>query len=512
MTRRAIYIIAFILFAALVVWPGIEVLNICIFGDSASASQPAAGVLAGLRQWTLLINTLCLGASVAAGATAVGAAMAWCATRTDLPMRGFVSIAWLGPLFLPALMLGIAWTGMVQIHGFAAIAGIFIFNYYPIAAVFTASSLARADRHALEAAEIAGGRRLARKLLFRQALPSMLAAACGIFIFTIADFSVPDYISSIGPKYNVYSDEVFSRWQRAGDASGAVATSLPPLALGLAAFAAASRLRGRSNCIIRGRFHPAPPRALGPWKIPAVFFVWFVLAVSFMIPVGFFIYTIGSPGVALDALREARRDILNTMIYSAGAAVAALAIALVIGHAAARAGRKTRAAIEAAAALPFALPAIALAIVMIRMWNRGGAADYVYASVGIVIFIMLARFYIFSHAVVSAGLGAVDPDLESAAALAGMGPARRMFLLLPRIAAPSLLGAFLLVFVLSMRELDAIVLIPSGNSSTMFRVYNAIHFNRKEFVAALCAVHVFLTFVPVAICSLFARRGIEVSL
>ena len=66
-----------------------------------------------------------------------------------------------------------------------------------------------------EAALLAGGLRAALRVELPLVLPSALFAACFAFVLAINDFAVPDYVSSIGPKWNVYADEVFASWRSA---------------------------------------------------------------------------------------------------------------------------------------------------------------------------------------------------------------------------------------------------------------------------------------------------------
>jgi hypothetical protein len=43
----------------------------------------------------------------------------------------------------------------------------------------------------------------------------------------------------------------------------------------------------------------------------------------------------------------------------------------------------------------------------------------------------------------------------------------------------------------------------------LFRLYNAVHFGRDDFVAALALLVVFFVVLPVALHALFARRKLE---
>jgi iron(III) transport system permease protein len=60
-----------------------------------------------------------------------------------------------------------------------------------------------------------------------------------------------------------------------------------------------------------------------------------------------------------------------------------------------------------------------------------------------------------------------------------------------------------------MRELDAAVLVPAANGTAMFRVYNAIHFGRDDFVAALALLVIFLILLPGILWATFARDRAE---
>jgi ABC-type spermidine/putrescine transport system permease subunit II len=75
---------------------------------------------------------------------------------------------------------------------------------------------------------------------------------------------------------------------------------------------------------------------------------------------------------------------------------------------------------------------------------------------------------------------------------------------------PSLMGGWILMFVLAMRELDAAILVPAANDTVMFRMFNAVHFGRDDFVAALALLILFVTIVPGVLWRLFSSKELEV--
>jgi len=143
------------------------------------------------------------------------------------------------------------------------------------------------------------------------------------------------------------------------------------------------------------------------------------------------------------------------------------------------------------------------------VWNHAATARF-YDGGGLVVVRLAGRFVAFPVLLMSGAVAMLDVSLEEAGRTAGVGPARR----LARIVAPSLrsslVGGWILVFVFALRELDSTILVPAANHTAMFRVFNAVHFGRDEFVAALALMLIFLILLPGTLWSLFARRRLEV--
>ncbi len=206
------------------------------------------------------------------------------------------------------------------------------------------------------------------------------------------------------------------------------------------------------------------------------------------------------------ALELSRGSLVASLGFAFTAATLAVPLALVLGHAAAR--RRRGWWIEALAVGPIAAPAILFGIGAIGAWNHGPTAA-VYESGAIVVLLYIGRFLVFPTLALSRASASLDPRLEEAGALAGAGPARRLGRIVAPNIWPALLGAWTLVFVLSVRELDAAILVPAANDTVLFRVFNAVHFGRDDFVSALCLLVVFALLLPGLLWSIFARRRME---
>ncbi len=488
------------------------------------AAEPEALSVLGLggagadpRVMGLLGRTIGLGLASSGVAALLGAPFGFLVARTDLPGRGVLRAAGVLPFLIPPLLVAATWTQVVPLRGAPMTALLLGLSSAPVVALFTARAAERIDRRREEAALLTGGVRAALRLELPLLLPAVLAGAAFAFLFTIQDFALPDYVSSVGPKFNVFADEVFAVWSVDQDAAEAVATSVPLVLLTLAALLPGLLLmrRGALGTIERD-FEAPRPLPLGRAKPLALLFALLFVLAGAGVPLGRLLWEAGGGprGWTSEALRAAfaralelgREDLRDTILYATAAATLAVPLALALGHRAER-GRFGRALIVLVV-LPLAVPAILYGIGTVLVWNRPLLQAF-YASGGLVVLMMIGRFLCFPTLVCQSATAAMDARLEEAALLAGAGPTRRLARIVAPPLRPSLFGAWTLVFVLAVRELDAAVIVPAAKHTAMYRVFNAVHFGRDDFVAALALLVIFVVVLPGLMWSLFSNRRME---
>lgn len=483
-----------------------------------------AGVL-DARTWPLLGRTLWVGAGAASLAFALGLPFGFLVARTDLPLRRTLRHLGLVPLLVPPVILAmttsVLWT---DLRGGAMVVLVLGVSSFPLVAAFSARAFERIDARREQAALLAGGFKAALKMELPLVLPAAACGACFAFVVAINDFAVPDYVASIGRKFNVYADEVFASWQSVHTPGKAVAAALPLIALTFAALIPALWLRRRGSlATFDGDFQRPAPLALGRWRWPIFAACVALVAFTALLPIARLTWEAGggaraasaaSSGWSFPNLQAAfargidtgRADLQRSLLYASAAALLALVPALALGHALERARRGTW--LEPLVLLPIAVPAILFGIGYIALWNHEATLQ-VYESGAIVALLLFGRFAAFPLLAVSGATAALDPRLEDAAKLCGARPARRLFSIVLPAVKPALLGGVTLVFVFGMRELDAAVLVPAANGTAMFRVYNAIHFGRDDFVAALALLVIFLILLPGILWATWTRERSE---
>ena len=492
-----------------------------VMGWRLVSASEALGVLKDPRVMSLLGRTLGLGLSAAALAGLLGAPFGFLVARTKLPLGKLLGALGLLPFLIPPLLLATTWTQVTGLRGAPMTALLIGLSTTPIVALFTAKAAGRIDARREEAALLAGGRPALFAMEWPLIAPAVMAGCAFAFLFAIHDFGLPDYVSSVGPKFNVFADEVFAVWQVDQNAPEAVATAIPLVLMTLAALLPALVLMRRgSMATIEGNFEAPKPLDLGAGRWPAFLFCLGFVVLGAGVPLGRLLWEAGGgpQGWSQVALGEAfsmafelgRDDLRHSILFAFSAASLAVPLALVLGHRAERGGRTARFGLPLLVLLPLAVPAILYGIGTVLLWNRGGGFELIYSSGVLVVMMIIGRFLCFPTLVCQSGVASLNPELEEAAQLAGISPVKRLLRVVAPPLLPSLAGAWTLIFVLAVRELDAAVIVPAAKQTAMYRVFNAVHFGHSNYVAALSLLVIFVVILPGLLWALFSKRRMEI--
>lgn len=481
------------------------------------------------RNMSLLGRTFALGLGSSAIAFVFGLPFGFLVARTDLPGASLLRPLGAVPLFLPTLLLAVAWAPLTELRGGLAAAIILGISTFPLVALFSARAFERIDAAREEAALLAGGLGAALRMELPLVLPAALAGTSVAFAFAVNDYATPDYVSSVGPKFNVYADEVFASWGQLQEPGRALASALPLILMTLATLIPALAMRRRGSLATLDSGFRSPPRLrLGPWRLPALLFCLVPLFLGVFVPLGRMLFEAATgPALVAEgafsvqsafsavqrsfglAIERARGDLLNSILFAVGAGALAVPLGLILGHAIERGPRRLGRALELLALVPLAMPAVLFGIGAIVLWSRPLTADF-YDSPAMAVLLFAGRFLPFAVLLSAGAVAAMDRRLEEAAALVGEPPARRLATIVAPNLVGTLAGSFVLVFVFAMRELDAAILVPAANHTAMLRLFNGVHFDRDEYVAALALLIVFAILLPGLLWSLFSRRRLAI--
>lgn len=441
----------------------------------------AWNVLLSDNLWDLIRDTGVLVVAVTATTLAVGVPLAWLVVRTDLPGRRIWGTAGALPLVVPsyvaALVLLAAFgpRGMLQqlleplgvdrvpeIYGLPGAWLALTLSTYPFVFLLAASAMNSLDPSLEDAARGLGRSRLEvfRTVTLPVLRPSLGAGALLVALYTLSDFGAVSLM-----QYDSLTRAIFLQYRSLFDRTPAAVLSLVLVALTGLILMLELRLRGR----VRARYHRTGTGAarrpqtiaLGRWRWPALGFCSLAVALALIVPMTVLVYWAVRAFTRAAPVEWNWSPVIGSVGVSLVAAAAAVVATLPVAILAVRYPRPWTAALERLSYASNALPGIVIALSLVFF-----AANYatpIYQTTVLLVFAYVVRFFPQALAGSHSALVRISPRLEEA----GRGLGRRPTTVFARVTAPllapGLLAGGALVFLSTMKELPATLLLrPIG--------------------------------------------------
>jgi iron(III) transport system permease protein len=191
-------------------------------------------------------------------------------------------------------------------------------------------------------------------------------------------------------------------------------------------------------------------------------------------------------------------SIWHTLWFSAASASLSVALAVLAAYVVSRNLVRFASGLGFLAMAPFVIPGIVMAIGFYAAFAAKPFA--LYGTAAIIILAFTARFLPIAYANASSALATVHPEMEEAARILGCG----RLTTIARITAPllkrSLLGGWLIVFIVATRELSAAIFLVGPNTRTMaVLLYDLSEAGNFEVLSALGFILLTMTLVLVGI-------------
>ncbi|MCJ9711136.1 iron ABC transporter permease, partial [Bordetella hinzii] len=329
----------------------------------------------------------------------------------------------------------------------------------------------------IEAARTLGAGRMG--VFFRVALPlARPAIAVGVslaLLETLNDIGASEFLG-----VQTLTVSVYTTWITRSDLAGAAQIALTMLAFVLALVLLERRGRKRQRYANTQRMRPMQPQRLrGAAALAAFVLGWIPVLLGFVAPA---LYLVAETYKRLHLVGGVSGQLLsslgNTLVVAASATVVTVVCGLAVAWAARNlgAGAGPARACARVASLGYAVPGTVLAIGLLApfAWIDQAAGKLLglpgmllMGSIGALVCAYTIRFLAISTGGIEAGLARIPPSLEHASRLLGenaSGTLRRVHLPLLR---PALAAAALLVFVDTMKELPATLLLRPMNFDTL---------------------------------------------
>jgi iron(III) transport system permease protein len=482
------------------------------FGHSSSWSAVNyTQVFANARTWELVANTIVLSLGSLALAFAISLVGAWLVERTNLPAQGLAFVMIIAGIGTPGFISAIAWTLLLNpsngvlnvllrnIFGLtgdgplniSTLAGMIVvegLGLVPVTFLLLTAAFRALDVSLEDAAGVSGAppRVVARRVTLPLLTPAILSAFVYQLATTIESFDVP---VTIGLRNNivVLSTEIYLQVQPS--------TGLPQYGLAstygillivivLLPLIYYQRIIGRSEryATVSGNAYRTRRIELSlGGKIAGLTFLGTYVLFEFVLPTLILLYTSLHPfysvpswtGIAnssLDAYRTVVGSTLfndslsHTLIVAVVTGLATMTLAAVVSWIIVRSKTILRSVLDVLAFIPHAIPAlvIGLAIALIYLY----VAIPVYGTIWIIVIALLTRYLSLATRQMNTGIGAIKRELEEAGTASGASGFQTFSRILVPLALPSYVNGFLLVALLSVKNLS-IPLILGGADSSM---------------------------------------------
>jgi iron(III) transport system permease protein len=440
---------------------------------------------------SLLAHTLGLGAAVALTTLALGTSLAWLITRYDFP--GKTAWGWLlaTPLGVPPYIMAYVYTELFLPGGWAQSAGQLLFGAetrlpllygafpavvwvlslatYPYVYLLVRASLVNHNLTFDEAARIQGVSRWWRFLRITLPLhrPALMAGVFLVVMYVFADFGAVSMM-----RFSTFTRAIYLELAGRTDRVSASMLCLVLIALSATLLWMERRSRSRSRFYqTSGSFRPVRPVRCG-WGGTALIWGYFLLV--FLSATGVVIAFLSFrslEGIRLEGLPEGLGGYaFNSLFASATAATAAVFLIVPVAYLATRFRDVLFQVYLRCAYAGYVLPGpiigVGVLFIAIHLFTP------LYGTVATVILAYLIRFLPQGLQAQEAAFHQVKPHLEEAARSLGSTFHSALLRVVLPLIKPGVLTGWVLIFVSSMKELPATLLLrPLGFDTLAVRIW-----------------------------------------
>ena len=463
-TARApwLVVIGAVLVAVLVVGP-----VLVVFGQAATAgTSEAARLLFRPRTAELLRNTLLLVALTVPITVVLGCGAAWLVERTTVPAPGVWRTLLLMPLAIPAFVSSYAWTSVLpSVTGLGGAVFITVLAYYPFVFLPAAALLRALDQGHLDAARSLGSSGLGA--LLRVVIPHQRPAIAGgallVALHLLAEFGVLQMM-----QYPTFTTSIMQQFAVGfSNAAGSLLAAVLVL-LCLAFLALEVPLRGRARIARLGpgaRQRPVAHR-LGMWTVPALGSLVVLLGLAVATPAAivlrWLVRAFDTGAVDAGPLLAATGSSIGLAVAAGLAATLAALPGAWLLH---RYPSRLAARLERVTYIASALPGVVIGLALVTLAVQWAWPVYQTAALAVAAYTIL----FLPRAMVAwrSGLAAAPTELiEASRSLGVTGPGTFARVVIPLVL-PSALTGFVLVFLATVTELTATLLLAPTGTETL---------------------------------------------
>ena len=447
-------------------------------------NQESFDLLFRWRTILVFVRTFLLVSLVSITCTLIALPIAWLTSKTDIPMKriwfilcsiplvipsyvgSFLFISVLGPKgFIYKLILApLGFTNAPDIYGLPGAILVLSLLSYPYVLLTTRSVLSSINPSLEESAQILGYSRWKTLMIVTvpQLSPAIAAGGLLVGLYVLSDFGAVSLL-----RYETFTWAIYQQYQSSFDRNIAATLSLALVGFAILLLMMEGRERKKMKYYTSG---PGTTRVyktvqLGIWKWPAIGFCTVTVILSLILPLTILIYWLIRGISSGEPLMMPWIEIGNSVYTSAIACIITVICSVPVALLSVRHANLFSRIIDKVSYVGYALPGIVVALTLVFF-----AINFMrpaYQTIWLLIFAYFVLFFPAALGTTRASILQINPKIEEAARSLGRTSSEVMYYVTTPLIRPGILMGAALVFLLTMKELPATLILSPLDFKTL---------------------------------------------
>jgi iron(III) transport system permease protein len=495
----------------------------------AVSLQNFASLLGDPRFHAAALNTLICGVGATVFSTMLGLSLAWVVSRTDMPGRSWFEVGNMIPFFLSPYVGAEAWvylaapnSGILQklsldyfgvslqfvnIFSLGGVILVLSLFYTPYVYLLVISPLRRMDAALEDAARVHGASfwYTVRHITVPLLMPALLSGAAVVFVTSAGLFDVPFALAATRGIRTIPT-EIYSSVQYPADFGRAASIGMLVMIITVAlTLWQRHYMAGRRYETVSGKgYRPRVIKLSRAGRFTALTLEALYIGCGVVLPIialimvslssiwtGRFIpamATLENYRYVLFEYDLTRIAIKNSLVLAFAGASIGVGLSVLQSYYLNRSQSRARGLVEAVLTLPLGIPGIILGLGFLILALR----TPLYSTLTIILVAYVAHFFPLAVRTISAMFMAINPELEQSARASGATWGQTMRYVLLPLLKPALIAAWLMLFVIFVRELGSTILLYAQGTETISVALVGLGERNFGYVAALAVIQLVL--------------------
>ena len=439
--------------------------------------------LLDIEIWHSFRESLYLAFLVAISTTIIGISLAILLGKTTLRFTNFFLLIFIIPLLIPPYILAYSWFELIGrdelLFSFWGVAFILFWVYLPIPILLGKLFLEQIEPKLEESALLfSNWWRVLRYITLPLIAPAIVFSFLLVFILAFGEFSVANFF-----RYPIFPMESFTQFSAFYDFKMATVTAMPMVVIALviliieSLFFSKNAFRFKSETKIK-------KIELGRAKTPILLSI-FVLILFIILPLSTLIVKTDIDSFLI-AIEKGYEPLIRSLIYASIGAT----VLTILGFLGAYMIGKFWRGFESILLFSFIIPSSVIGIGLILFWNRP-YTNFVYTTPLIIILGYFAKYLFLTTKIIEVKLSQIPKSLIESAQLTGASWWRVVWSIILPLSRKSLIIAWIIGFIFSLRETTITMLVyPAGSDTLPLYIFTQMANGEPEIIASLSLVMV----------------------